>query len=334
MSELRCDPILGQWVIVKTVDSLGPDNYKNSGQPLEHEATCQFCPGREHMTPPEVGVIARVDPKTGQQEGWQVRAVSNKFPALKIEGLLDEKRDGMYLQTDGIGAHEVVIETPAHYQNLTDLSDAEMISVLKIYKERVVDLSKDKRFKYIVVFKNYGESAGTTVEHAHSQIIALPMIPKYVQQEIDGAKKYFDTNKNCVFCDMINQEQADKSRLITQNEDFISFCPYVPRYPFESWILPLKHQSEFSEISVDEQTRLALILKETLLRIKRCLNNPSYNFYLHIAPINEARPESYHWHVEIVPKLSSVSGFEWGTGVYVVSTDPDQAASYLRNVAL
>jgi UDPglucose--hexose-1-phosphate uridylyltransferase len=204
--------------------------------------------------------------------------------------------------------------------------------VLKQYQRRIIDLTGDKRFKYIIVFKNYGKSAGTSVEHAHSQIIALPMVPKYVAEEIEGARAYYEQNQRCVFCDIIDQEHQDQARIIAENDDFIAFCPFVPRYAFECWVAPKRHDSKF--VAMDERVRdaLAQILKETLLRLKICLSDPSYNFFLHNEPVNAGDQKAFHWHIEIDPKLTRTTGFEWGTGFYVVRTSPEAAAGYLRDV--
>ena len=326
MAELRRDPIIGQWVIVHTKDSLSPQDYEIQDQTSRHAETCQFCPGREHLTPHEVDVI-----RLGNQANWQVRAVPNKFPALKIEGSFDAQKRGLLEIANGIGAHEVIIETPIHEQNMADLTKEEVACIIKQYQRRVIDLTRDRRFRYIVVFKNYGESAGTSVEHAHSQIIALPMIPKYVLEEIEGVRAYRQRSQRCVFCDILEQEYKEKDRILLENDHFVSFCPFVPRYSFEYWIMPKQHLSKFAALGDSECNALADILKETLVLLKNCLTNPSYNYYLHIAPVNTGIEEDFHWHMEIVPKLTRTTGFEWGTGFYVVRTSPEAAAGYLRN---
>lgn len=332
MAELRRNPITGQWVVIDADRSLGPAAFMKEDHTPRHGATCPFCPGREDRTPPEVDAL-RPDGSAPNTPGWRVRVVSNKFPALKIEGDLDLRDDGVFSRSNGIGAHEVLIETPDHARSLADFSEGEMLEVIRKYQARIVDLAGDKRFNYIVVFKNYGESAGTSVEHPHSQIIALPMVPKYVLEEIKGTQHYYNSHKRCVFCDIIRQESEEKERVVVENDDFIVFCPFVPRYEFECWILPKKHSSEFATISGPEQRSLAAILKETLFRIKSCLRDPSYNFYFHIAPVNYKGYKSFHWHIEIVPNLSPRSGIEWTTGFYVVRTDPAAAARHLRGVS-
>ena len=330
MAELRRDPVIGQWVIVYTENSLGPEYYEKEDHTPYHTATCQFCPGREYQTPFEVDAI-RTGGSAPNSPNWQARVVPNKFPALKIEGNIEERWEGMFHMSNGIGAHEVLIETPVHEKHLADFTQGEVDDVIKLYQRRLRDLTKDRRFKYIIIFKNYGVSAGTSVEHAHSQIIALPMIPKYVLEEIKGTKAYYDQHKRCAFCDIVEQEYQDQERIILENDDFIAFCPFVSRYTFEYWIVPKQHPSKFSEMNDKERYALAGILRETLIRLKNCLSDPSYNYYLHVAPVNTEEAEEFHWHIEIVPKLTRTTGFERGTGFYVIRTSPKAAAGYLRN---
>lgn len=330
MLEVRRDPVIGRWVMVhKREGSLGPADYDKEKHVLKQEAVCQFCSGREAQTPPEVDAI-RPGPYAPNAPGWLTRVVPNKFPALRIEGNLDRRGVGLYDMTNGVGAHEVLIESPDHARNLADFTVDEVVNVIKLFQSRSASLARDKRFKYIMIFKNYGQSAGASVEHAHSQIIALPMVPKYVAEELEGAKKYYDFRGRCVFCDMIQQEYHDQRRIITSNDGFVSFCPFVPRFPFESWIFPKDHATDFVTMDEANRHKLATILKDVLLRIKICLTDPSYNFYLHVPPVDYENAQSYHWHIEIVPQLTRVAGFEWGTGFYVVRTAPSVAAEYLR----
>lgn len=331
MMEWRKDPVIGQWVIVRTTDSWGPDQYEQEDHYLRQAPTCQFCPGKEYFTPPEVDAI-RSSGSHPNGKGWSVRVVPNKFPALRIEGNLDERRDGIFSLSNGIGAHEVVIETPEHHTHLADFSETQMIHLIHIYQRRLVDLSRDRRFKYIIIFKNYGESAGTTIEHPHSQIIALPLIPKYVLEKMNGAHQYDTRNNRCVYCDMVEQEFRDQERIVAQNDDFLAFCPFVSRYPFECWIFPKRHCCEFARMDDRERQSLGNILRETLRRVKICLSDPSYNYYVHSSPVNDEIKGSFHWHIEIVPKLTHAGGLEWGAGFHIVPTDPRMAAQYLRSL--
>ncbi len=344
MTEFRRDPIIGQWVLVKTEQSLTPDDYPKEKRYLRQGAICPFCPEREHLTPPEVGAI-RQNGSEPNSQGWDVRVVSNKFPALKIEGHIDHRMQGIFELANGIGAHEVLIETTDHKKQMADYSDHEMGHVFRMYQMRLNDLTGDDRFKYIVMFKNYGESAGASIEHAHSQIIALPMIPKYVLEELEGTVKYYQNYKRCVYCDVMKQEMESKEHVVCENEHFLVICPYVSRYSFECWLLPKNHNSRFSQLPEDQLASLAGLFRDVLKRLKNCLSDPSFNYYLHLRPINITKDdpdhlqeksveESYHWHIEIVPQIHKLSGFEWGSGYFVVQTSPHLAAKYLRDTSL
>jgi UDPglucose--hexose-1-phosphate uridylyltransferase len=331
MSELRRDPIGGRWVIVDTDHPSKPEEYEYEPNSFRG-GLCPFCYGNESLTPPEIEAFR--DPSTGPNTpGWQVRVVPNKFPALQIEGDLDRKGVGMYDMSNGVGAHEVLIESPYHEKDIPDLLNSEIESFLNMYCRRALDLVKDKRFKYIMVFKNYGAAAGASLEHPHTQLVALPMVPKNVMEEIKGAHNYFEYRERCIFCDIIRQETQEKERVILENKYFLSFCPFVSRFPFEIWIIPKKHNGLFCHMPQKEFPALAAILKETISKLKKIFPNVSYNFIIHSSPVNgeSSGVEGYHWHIEFMPKLTRVAGFEWGTGFYLVSTPPEMAAEYLRN---
>jgi len=329
MPELRRDPIMGRWVIIDSEHLKGPSDFPKEDNTPTRQAICPFCPGRESQTPAESDAIRPQGAQTNIS-GWLVRTVPNKFPVLISEGLLQKEGIGIYDQMNGIGAHEVLIENPDHDKILTDLTHDEMRLVVSQYQSRFRQLSQDSRFKYVVIFKNFGSSAGATVEHTHSQIIALPMVPKAVLEELRGAEHYHQYRGRCVFCDMIAQEYQDKERIVAENAAFIAFCPFVPRYAFETWIMPKSHSADFALIDETAQGQLAQILQDVLKRMKKVLGNPSYNYYLHMAPIGYANPACYHWHIEIIPKLTRSVGFEWGTGLHIVPTFPQEAARFLR----
>jgi UDPglucose--hexose-1-phosphate uridylyltransferase len=329
MSELRRDPIAGRWVIVDTDHPSLPQDYEYEHQQFKG-GVCPFCYGNEAMTPPEIESIR--DPHTGPNtSGWHVRVVPNKFPALQIEGELDRRGVGIYDMSSGIGAHEVLIESPYHQKDIPDLLPKEIENVFTMLCRRAMDLIKDKRFKYIMVFKNFGSSAGASLEHPHTQIVALPMVPKNALEEIKGAHNYFEYRERCIFCDILRQEMQEKERVILENKFFLSFCPFVSRFPFEICIIPKKHGAYFCQMSLEEIQALAEILRETVTRVKKVFPSVCYNFMVHSSPVNgDGSIESYHWHIEFMPKLTRVAGFEWGSGFYVVSTPPELAAKYLR----
>jgi UDPglucose--hexose-1-phosphate uridylyltransferase len=330
MAELRRDPIVGRWVIIDSEHPSGPNDFEKEMHQWR-SGDCPFCYSNEAMTPPEIEVIRQTGtlPNT---PGWNIRVVPNKFPALRIEGDLNRQGIGIFDMSNGIGAHEVVIETPYHHKDIPDLVNEEIENILFMLCRRALDLTKDKRFKYVMIFKNYGPSAGASLEHPHTQLIALPMVPKNVSEEIRGALNYFEYRERCIFCDILRQETQEKERIIAENKHFLAFCPFVSRFPFEVWILPKIHNGYFCHVPKEEIPGLASILKETLSKLKNTLSNPAYNFIIHTSPLDGTESEGFHWHIEIMPKLTRVAGFEWGTGFYIVATPPELAAKYLQGV--
>lgn len=330
MSEFRRDPIGGRWVIIDSEHPSKPEDFEYEPQTYREGVVCPFCYGNEAMTPPEIKAIR--DPQTGPNTpGWQVRVVANKFPALQIEGELDRRGVGIYDMSGGVGAHEVIVESPYHRKDTSDLLNREIESFISMYCRRALDLVKDKRFKYIMLFKNFGAAAGASLEHPHTQIIALPMIPKNVAEEIRGARNYFEYRERCIFCDIIRQENQEKERIVLENDCFVSFCPFVSRFPFEIWIIPKKHSGYFCHMPAQEIPALAEILKGVITKMRKLFAGLSYNFIVHSSPINgDGSTDGYHWHIEFMPKLTRVAGFEWGSGFYLVPTPPELAAKYLR----
>ncbi len=268
------------------------------------------------------------------EPGWRVRVVPNKFPVLGIEGDLNRQGEGMYDKMNGIGAHEVIIEGPDHKISMGEMSEKQIEEVLWAYKERINDLKKDGRFRYILVFKNHGDAAGSTMEHPHSQLIALPVIPKRVKEEVDASKLFFDLKERCIFCDIIRQESAAGVRLINETDRFTVLSPYAPRYPFETWVLPKHHASHFEDADAPTLANLAWIMKTTIRKLEKVLERPAYNFIVHSAPVQDGPLPHYHWHLEIIPRLSKVAGFEWATGFYINPTPPEESAKFMREVGL
>jgi UDPglucose--hexose-1-phosphate uridylyltransferase len=329
MPELRKDPIIGRWVIIATERAKRPTDLKAPVETFKGGAFCPFCEGNEDKTPPEI-LVYRKQGNIPNTPGWSLRGVPNKFPALHIEGGLNKRGEGMFDKMNGIGAHEVIVETPEHVKVMSSLSVGQIEDVLWAYRDRILDLKKDKRFRYILIFKNQGIAAGASLEHTHSQIIALPIIPKRVAEELEGSRRYYEYKDRCVYCDIIQQELDTKVRLIRENRNFISLSPFTPRFPFETWILPKSHDAYFEDVLKEEVEQLAIILKDTLMRIDTTLNNPPYNFLIHNSPLHGKNNDCYHWHIEIIPKLTKVAGFEWGTGFYINPTPPEEAAQYMR----
>jgi len=332
MPELRKDPVLGRWVIISTERAKRPKDFKATPEKkVGSPKSCPFCPGNEAATPPEIFAY-RADGTQPNTPGWTLRVISNKFPALLIEGDINRRGEGIYDRMNGIGAHEVIIETPDHEADLADLELSHFKNVIYAYQQRMLDLKNDQRLRYVMIFKNFGAAAGASLEHSHSQLIATPVVPKRVTEEMDGARRYFEYRDRCIFCDIVVQETKDRKRLISENNSYISICPFAPRFPFETWILPRTHLSNFEEATQQQLDDLAAILKDCLMRIKKALNTPPYNYIIHTTPITLKGIEFYHFHLEIIPVLTHIAGFEWGTGFYINPTGPEESASYLKNI--
>ena len=332
MPELRKDPITGRWVIIATDRAKRPSDFVRES-PKTTGGFCPFCPGNESKTPPEI-LAYRSDGSAPNTPGWTVRVIPNKFPALGIEGDLGRKGEGLFDKMNGIGAHEVIIETPEHAATLATLPDKRVEDVVWAFRDRVIDLKKDRRFRYTLIFKNHGETAGASLEHPHTQLIALPIVPKRVQEEVDGSRQYFSIKERCIFCDMIRQEMETKTRMVDENADFLTLEPYAPRFPFETWILPKVHESHFENCQTQIYQNLAKALKSLVGRMEKVLESPAYNMVIHTSPMLEASNDYYHWHVEIMPRLTRIAGFEWGTGFYINPTPPEEAAKFLREAEL
>jgi UDPglucose--hexose-1-phosphate uridylyltransferase len=282
------------------------------------------------MTPPEI--LAYRQGGGPNDPNWTLRVVSNKFPALRIEGELGKAGDGIYDRMNGIGAHEIVIEAERHDVDLFDLPEKRFEDVLWAYRERLLDLKKDRRFKSVIIFKNHGAAAGASLAHSHSQLIALPVVPKRVIEEMTGCREYHRFRDRCAFCDIIVQEMDQKSRIVEEGSEFLAFAPYAPRFPFETWIVPKRHQCAYEMIESDQVRALAAIFRRTLRRLNLALENPPFNFIVHSAPFQEGAGDYFHWHVEIMPKLTKVAGFEWGSGFYINPTPPEESAKYMREL--
>lgn len=333
MPELRKDPVVGRWVIIATDRAKRPANHVHSTPENQVDAFNPFLPGNESETPNEV-LAYRVVGSKPNMPGWWVRVFPNKFPALDSSGEMIRRGEGMYDMMNGVGQHEVLIESPDPKTQLPDMDEEQVQEVLWAYRDRSVDLKRDPRFRYIQVFKNYGIQSGATFWHPHSQIIALPIVPSAVQDEIWGAKRYYDYKERNVYLDIIHQEQRDRVRVVMENDQFICFCPYASRFPFEMQIMPKERQQQFSDINKSAVTDLASILKGSLKRLKMSLNDPAYNLIIRTTPEDESRSPYCHWRIEILPSLSRVAGFEWGSGFFINPVPPEMAAETLRSVEL
>jgi len=327
--ELRREPVSGRWVIIATERAGRPTDFKTNPQIIK-SSFCPFCEGNEDKTPPEILAYRENGTETNTR-GWRVRVVPNKFPALQIEGEQNKRGEGIYDMMNGIGAHEVIIESPRHIQSLTALDNGNIAEVLLCYRDRLLDLKNDKRFVYGLLFKNVGISAGASLEHSHSQLIVTPIVPQLVANELERAGTFYQHRGRCLFCDMIQQEIDTNRRIIISTDNFVAFAPFASRFPFETWILPRKHKTHFENLEGFEVEELTHVLKSALIKLETALDLPPYNFIIHSTPFNINESDYYHWHIEIIPRLTNIAGFEWGTGFYINPTPPEQAAETLRN---
>ena len=332
MPELRKDPITGRWVIIATDRARRPTDFVREQVVPRGVRACPFCPGSEQRTPPEV--LAFRDGSAPNESGWTLRVIPNKFPALRVEGTIERQGEGLYDKMTGIGAHEVIIETPNHMLTLADLPEKRIEDVFWAFRDRVLDLKKDRRLHYILLFKNHGEAAGSSLEHTHSQLIALPVVPKRVQEEMTGARRYYDFKERCIYCDIVRQEIDTGTRIVLETDQYLAIAPYAPRFPFETWIVPRVHHSHFEDTEASSIQNLAWVFRALLRKIDRVLERPPYNMVIHTSPIQEGPNPYYHWHIEMIPKLTKVAGFEWGTGFYLNPTPPEEAAAFLREAGL
>lgn len=310
-------------------DSKSPGEYVIEPEKQE-ETSCILCEGREKETPPEI---------TALREGgrWWARVIPNVKPVLHVEGDLGRKGVGMYDKMNSIGANEIIVESPEHDKFPEDIGAAHVLRIIRLYKERVVDLEKDQRLRYILIFKNSGKGAGAIYTHPHSEIMATPIIPKLLKEELDGAKQYYAYKERCIFCDILREESGHGERVISETRDFVAFTPFAPKFPFEFWIMPKKHDCAFQDIGESEMEDLSLMLSTAVKKMRRVLRDSPYNYVIHTAPNRIPRRnhwhtlgDDFHWHIEVIPRLLRTSGFEWGSDFYVLTTSPEDAAKYLR----
>lgn len=336
MSEFRKDPVSRRWVIFSPERSYRPNDFKNDERKDKSNEYCPFCSGNEKKSGNEILVYSKIPNREPNTPGWWIRVLENKYPALRSEKSLEKKGIGIYDKMDGLGRHEIFVECEEHVGCISDLSLVQIEKVILAYRDRYVEIASDKNIKHILIFKNYGEDAGASLEHSHSQLIATPVVPKRVETEIEGAKTYYNFRDRCVYCDILDQEIIDKERIVEENEEFLAFNFFAGKVPYETWIMPKQHNAYFSTISKSQIKDLARILKRVIKRIKICLGDVDYNMVLHTSPVNTNNriDDIFHWHLEIMPKLTKIAGFEWGTGYYINPVFPEDAGKALRDVIL
>lgn len=342
MPELRRDPVVGYWTIISTERGRRPVEYRpRQSQSETHE--CPFCEGYEAMTTTEITSIRRSGTKK-DAPGWEVRTILSKVPILSnLKPQIDRYGIGLYDVMDGVGQHEIIIESPKHKHDLDELSIPEIEKVVRMYVSRFTELERDDRFEYSLLFKNHGHVSGAPqdiVRHSRSQLISMPVTPKRIKEELLSCKMHFEKHQRCVFCDILRQERKEDSRIVAENDSFFCFCPFASRSPFEMWIVPKKHAADFGRLPESDFAGFAEILKTSLAKLRILLEDPPFNFILHTAPYRHCSIESrwqglehyYHWFLQISPRMTRSAGFEWGTGIHINPTPPEDAAYLLRQV--
>lgn len=326
MADLRQDPTTGNWIIIGKTGS-----WDDKLHPLQD---CPFCPGREALNPLPIRTI------NDSKGNWLVRVFPDRFPVFTIEEELGSAGEGVYDKMHTFGAHEVIVENPKHGVSLSSLEVSNITHILAVYRERVADLKNDRRLRYILIFKNQGAAAGSHIDHVHSQLIATPVIPQRIDSELKLARKHYNFKERCLFCDIIRQEIEQAVRIVEKNDEFVALCPFAPRFPFETWILPLTHFHSFQNHLSSHATLVAFatLLKKTLQRIETF--TPSYHFVLHISP-NERSPflksedwkflpHGFHWHLEILPRISNIARFKREEEFFTNPLTPEEAATQLK----
>jgi len=334
LNELRKDPLLGRWVAV----------LRQSRQPSEYplplteavESSCVLCHGREAEAPAE---ITSTKGPAGSGRTWLTRVIPSFAPIFQVEGDLGRRGDGMYDKMNSIGAHEIIIESPDHTVTPEDMGLDQMTRVIMTYRDRIADLERDARLRYTLIYKNSGNDAGAVFSHSISHLASTPVIPKRVKEELDGAKEYYAYKERCIFCDILREELRVGSRVIIETRHFMAFCPYASKFPFEMWVLPKRHSCAFQDIRQDEMEDMALIVSTVLKKLRTLFKGVSFNYFIHSAPNRVPRKDhwhtlgdDFHWHLEIMPRFLKTSGFEWGSGFYILPTSPEDASKYLREV--
>jgi UDPglucose--hexose-1-phosphate uridylyltransferase len=349
MPELRRDAIIDRWVIIAENRGKRPGAFADGVSmevPLEDLApygnadeadVCPFCPGNERETPPATFEL-REDIGRSDVSGWRVRVVPNKYPALIDEDVAESVRvadfsprpQSLFASESAAGVHEVVIDTPRHVATVGELTDAELSESLFATRSRLQSLRRRTDIMHTLVFRNVGRAAGATREHVHSQLMATQGVTSLVRAELDGAKQFFDQHRQCVFCRIIAEERAQGQRVVCESAEFIGVCPYAARFPYETWILSKRHASHFEQIAVEDLADLAKIVRGTIAKIERLSQTPAYNLIFHTSPFDSLAIDHYHWHIEIIPRLTIPAGFEWGSGWAVNPVSPETATSVLR----
>ncbi len=336
MSELRQNRVTGEWVIIATERSSRPEDFhRDVIKPVTPRINpaCPFCPGNEKMTPAEVYADRSSDSGPNEQ-GWDVRIIPNKYPALSPDVEADWFEEANFFNgVRGFGIHDVIIDCPRHDQTIATMSRRAVEKVFFAYRHRYNQLEEDERILLINIFRNYGVKAGASLEHPHSQLIATPIIPTRIQLRLNVAKEYYEIHGKCVVCDTVEATLRSPERLVFETEKFIVFEPFASQTPFETWVVPKRHCASFGECTDAEITELAQVMRDVLYRIYSGIGDPDYNYLLQANPTNTRHREKYHWFVQILPRVVPSVGFELSSGIYICTSKPEDTASFLRDIS-
>lgn len=327
ISQLRQDLITGDWVVIAISRANRPEDFAKHQERNEENAQkeCFFC--EPEKTGQEEDVLIYED----ENKDWTLRVFPNKYPAFSRSRILEHFEEGPYFGMDGTGYHELIV-TRDHKKQIALMETAQVAEVIDAYQERYIDLMNKKSVNYIEIFHNHGKAAGASISHPHSQLMAIPVVSPYVNLELNGSEIYYRANGKCVYCTIIEWEMENKKRIIFENDDFLAICPFSSRSAFETWILPKKHKPYFERISSSEKISLAEVFQRSLNKIYTALKDPDYNFYIHTSPCDGKDYPHFHWHIEIIPRVSIWAGFELSTGIEISTIEPEVAAQYLRDI--
>lgn len=336
-NELRKDYLIDRWVVIAAGRGRRPTDFVRTEKAKVQAEICPLCPGNEHMTPPAVllylekdGEITRSrDENDFRHKGWKIRCVPNLYPAFTqpTKGFKQRRFKSFNLAV-AVGHHEVLVESPVHGEHPSDAGIQQLVHVVKAYADRLSELSSRPYVRHVAIFRNHGLEAGASLSHAHSQIVAMPFVPKIVKEEMQASRRYWREKGECAFCSLIRMER-ESPRFIMENSHFVVFAPWASVHPMEFWILPKNHRSSLLGISDNEMRDFAKTLKACFSGLKSLLNDPPYNFGFHLA-LGKAANQHYHWHLEVYPKLVIWAGFEKSTGVYINTVSPETAADSLK----
>ncbi|MDH4028042.1 MAG: galactose-1-phosphate uridylyltransferase [Nitrospirota bacterium] len=331
MSELRQDPTTYDWVIMAKERAKRPHEFKKGARVRTDlpafRKDCPFCPGNEARTPEASAVY-------GSPGNWSIRVIPNKYAALTPVGDTAREEIKLFRKSHGYGRHEVIIENPLHNQFIAFMPEAHVEELIRAYRDRYKEFRKDPNIKVIIIFKNHGEAAGTSLEHPHTQVVASPVVPPFIRRRYEIATRHYDNTGRCLYCDLRSDEVEAGVRIVGESDHFVALHPFASRYPFETWIMPRVHNSSFGRIHDNEIADLSRLLRGTLLKLHAALDDPDYNLIIHTAPVDDEHKTYYMWHIQIIPRLTLAAGFELGSGIYINTAMPEETAAFIRDFSV